>query len=144
MSSSTENSPTRKKVKQYKFNPSDPRAYELLTKHIAAKAKRSIKEKDNLGKIVATLVKGKYVSTYKHAVAGTFSIDLTPFLTMIQNEINASIMANIIEQDSVAKVTNTIVDVTGKAQIQLKTHIVFESETVEPIDAIARKLKATD
>ena len=65
MSSSTENSPTRKKVKQYKFNPSNPRAYELLTKHIAAKAKRSIKEKDNLGKIVATLVKGKYVSTNK-------------------------------------------------------------------------------
>ena len=31
MSSSTENSPTRKKVKQYKFNPSNPRAYELLT-----------------------------------------------------------------------------------------------------------------
>ena len=144
MSSSKENSPTRK-VNQYKFNPSNPRVYKLLTKHTAAKAKCSIKEKDNLGKIVATLVKGKYVSTYKHAVAGTFNIDLSPFITMIQNEINESIMANIVEEDSVAKVTNTIIDVAGKPPIiQLKTNIVFESDTVEPINAAAHKLKVNN
>ena len=54
--------------------------------YIAAKVKRSIKEKDNLGKIVATLAKGKYVSTFKHAVAGTFNIDLSPFITMVQHK----------------------------------------------------------
>ena len=54
-------------------------------------------------------------------------------------------MANIVEQDSVAKVTNTIIDVSSKSPIiQLKTNIVFESETVEPIDAIARKLNANN
>ena len=63
---------------------------------------------------------------------------------MIQNEINASIMANIVEEDSVTKVTNTL-DVVGKPPIiQLKTNIVFESDNVKPIDAIAHKLKANN
>ena len=41
---------------------------------------------------------------------------------------------------------DTIIDVAaGKPPIiQLKTNIVFESDTVEPIDAIARKLKANN
>lgn len=143
--SSNENTPKRT-GKQYRFNPKEPRAYELLTKHIAAKAKRSIKEKDNLGKIVATIAKGKHVSTYNHAVSGIFTIDLSEFFNNLQKEINDSILANTNEEDVEAKVTSSKVEfrkaIDGKeSTIQIRTTIVYESDTAAPIDTLARNLK---
>lgn len=154
MNSDSDSSPKRSK-KQYAFNPKEPKAYEKLTKHIAAKAKRTINEKNNVGKIVATIAKDKFVSTRKHAISGTFTIDLTDVMTKIQEQINKSIIVSMStsEGDEEVSYEPTItssevkmskpLDGSQIMQLQVKTSIVFEGDEAEPIDQLARRIKGS-
>ena len=84
--SDSDSSPTRR-GKTYKFNPQAPQAVKKLLKHIAMKAKRSIKDSNNMGKIIANIATGKHVSTQKNAISGTFTVDLTEIIAEIQTNI---------------------------------------------------------
>ena len=84
----------KRQGKSYKFDPQKPQAVKKLLSHIAVKAKRSIKDSNNMGKITASIAKGKYVSTSKHAISSTFVVDLTD----VMEEIQTSISKYLIEE----------------------------------------------
>lgn len=67
--------------------------------HLSKKAKGSIKENDNLGKIVANLAKGKVISTKENALSATFSVDLTEVMSSIQEAITEALKKRFKNED---------------------------------------------
>ena len=169
--SDSDTSPKRQ-GKSYKFDPRKPQAVKKLLSHIAMKAKRSIKDSNNMGKIIASIAKGKYVSTSKHAISGTFVIDLTDVMAEIQSSINEYLTdqfkpedlrlnaAGQVENDpdAAAAVTHTTairvgssellwlnsLDEGGKPKLKFKTTLFAESSRAEPIDTLSQTFKSDD
>eukprot|EP00944_MAST-04C_sp_MAST-4C-sp1_P011279 g11279.t1 len=160
--SDTDSSPKRRD-RTYRFDPKAPQAINKLKRHIAAKAKKSITSKNNLGKVVASKAAGKYVSTYPHAVSGKFTIDLTDVLDEIKASIEEALKARctvnipgiaatdtnpgtpdmsntVLIQESAFIWTNPIGN-TQKPTLKLKSVVIAESEEVKPIDQLTRKLQ---
>jgi hypothetical protein len=85
--------------KKYVFKGSEPQAIKNLILHLSKKAKGSIKENDNLGKIVANLAKGKVISTKENALSATFSVDLTEVMSSIQEAITEALKKRFKNED---------------------------------------------
>ena len=159
----------KRQGKSYKFDPRKPQAVKKLLSHIAMKAKRSIKDSNNMGKIIASIAKGKYVSTSKHAISGTFVIDLTDVMAEIQSSINdyligeftpEGLMLNaagqVVNDPDAAVVTHTTaiqvgssellwlnsLDEGGKPKLKFKTTLFAESSRAEPIDTLSQTFKS--
>ena len=147
----------KRKSKMYCFDPKKPQAIQKLKRHIVAKAKKSITSKNNLGKVVANKAAGKYVSTYKHAVSGKFTIDLSDVLEGIKKEITDALESrctvtvpaaggapaevNRVTATDVEFVWTTPIDSSKPPTLKLKTVIIAESDTPRSIEQLTRILQ---
>ena len=150
----------KRKSKSYCFDPKKPQAIEKLKRHIAAKAKKSITSKNNLGKVVANKAAGKYVSTYAHAVSGKFTIDLSEILEGIKEEITKSLKSrctvnipdagnepgevNEVSLQDVEFIWSTPIDASKPPTLKLKAVVVAESDTSRPIEQLTRLLQTNN
>jgi hypothetical protein len=134
---------------KYVFKGSEPQAIKNLILHLSKKAKGSIKENDNLGKIVANLAKGKVISTKENALSATFSVDLTEVMESIQEAIKEALLKRFKNEDEEHPMTMKITEneifytkplANAKPRLIVKTKLFIESRHEAPFDKLTDRL----
>ena len=111
-------------------DPQAPQAVKKLLKHIAMKAKRSIKDSNNMGKIIANIATGKFVSTQKNAISGTFTVDLTDLMAEIQTNICDYIISEFQPEDLLLNAAGVATDDPDAASATHKTTMSVGSSSL--------------